>query len=103
MQSNVRHLVINGEYLYLSANSPGMVQKCSWRSFVKSRVQNEGKEVDFSSFESVFVGSGARIPADSYPVGMDISSDDKELIVTSQGKESGGGNSVMVFKISIQK
>jgi hypothetical protein len=34
---------------------------------------------------------------------MDISSDDKELIVTSQGKESGGGNSVMVFKISIQK
>ena len=45
----------------------------------------------------------SEIPADSYPVGMDISSDDKELIVTSQGKEGGGGNSVMVFKISIQK
>jgi DNA-binding beta-propeller fold protein YncE len=104
---------------------------------VKSRVQNEGKEVDFSSFESVSVGAGARtivttsdgkylfaavnngskiavvrtsdmkviseIPADSYPVGMDISSDDQELIVTSQGKENGGGNSVMVFKITIQK
>ena len=136
MQSNVRHLVINGEFLYLSANTPGMVQKCSWRAFVKSRVQNEGKEVAFNAFESVSVGSGARtivttsdgkylfaavnngskivvvrtndmkviseIPADSYPVGMDISSDDKELIVTAQGKENGGGNSVMVFKITVQ-
>lgn len=136
MQSNVRHLVINGEFLYLSANTPGMVQKCSWRAFVKSRIQNEGKEVAFNEFETVSVGSGARtivttsdgeylfaavnngskivvvrtkdmkvvteIPADSYPVGMDISSDDKELIVTSQGKENGGGNSVMVFKITVQ-
>ncbi len=136
MQSNVRHLVINGEFVYLSANTPGMVQKCSWRAFVKSRVQNEGKEVAFNEFESVSVGSGARtivttsdgkylfaavnngskivvvrtkdmkviseIPADSYPVGMDISSDDKELIVTAQGKDNGGGNSVMVFKITVQ-
>lgn len=136
MQSNVRHLVINGEFLYLSANTPGMVQKCSWRAFVKSRVQNEGKEVAFNEFETVSVGSGARtivttsdgrylfaavnngskivvvrtkdmkviseIPADSYPVGMDISSDDKELIVTAQGKENGGGNSVMVFKITFE-
>jgi DNA-binding beta-propeller fold protein YncE len=136
MQSNVRHLVINGEFLFLSANTPGMVQKCSWRAFVKSRVQNEGKEVAFNEFETVSVGSGARtivttsdgkylfaavnngskivvvrtkdmkvvteIPADSYPVGMDISSDDKELIVTAQGKENGGGNSVMVFKITFE-
>ena len=136
MQSNVRHLVINGEFLYLSANTPGMVQKCSWRAFVKSRIQNEGKEVAFNEFETVSVGSGARtivttsdgeylfaavnngskivvvrtkdmkvvteIPDDSYHVGMDISSDDKELIVTSQGKENGGGNSVMVFKITVQ-
>jgi hypothetical protein len=42
------------------------------------------------------------IPADSYPVGMDISSDDQELIVTAQGKENGGGNSVMVFKITFE-
>ena len=134
MKPNVRHLVINGENLFLSANSPGFVQKCNWRDFVKSRVENEEKEVQFTNFESVYVGSGARtivttsdvkylfaavnngskivavrtsdmkvvaeIPADSYPVGMDISSDDKELIVTAQGKSSGGGNSVMVFKIN---
>jgi DNA-binding beta-propeller fold protein YncE len=44
----------------------------------------------------------AEIPADSYPVGMDISSDDSELIVTAQGKSSGGGNSVMVFSLKFK-
>jgi DNA-binding beta-propeller fold protein YncE len=136
MESNVRHLVINGDNLFLSANSPGKVQKCDWRSFVKARIQNEEKEIQFREFESVFVGSGARtivstsdgkyvfaavnngskivavrtkdmnivaeIPADSYPVGMDISSDDSELIVTAQGKSSGGGNSVMVFSLKFK-
>jgi DNA-binding beta-propeller fold protein YncE len=136
MESNVRHLVINGENLFLSANSPGKVQKCDWRSFVKARIQNEEKEIQFKEFESIFVGSGARtivttsdgkyvfaavnngskivavrtkdmnivaeIPADSYPVGMDISSDDSELIVTAQGKSSGGGNSVMVFSLKFK-
>ncbi|MEY3085995.1 MAG: hypothetical protein RL037_2214 [Bacteroidota bacterium] len=136
MESNVRHLVINGENLYLSANSPGKIQKCNWRSFVKTRIQNKEKEVQFNEFESVFVGSGARtivttssgkyvfaavnngskivavrtsdmnivaeIPADSYPVGMDISSDDSELIVTAQGKRNGGGNSVMVFSLKFK-
>jgi DNA-binding beta-propeller fold protein YncE len=136
MESNVRHLVINGDNLFLSANSPGKVQKCDWRSFVKARIQNEEKEIQFKEFESIFVGSGARtivttsdgkyvfaavnngskivavrsndmkivaeIPADSYPVGMDISSDDSELIVTAQGKSNGGGNSVMVFSLTFK-
>lgn len=41
----------------------------------------------------------AQCPADSYPVGMDISSNGQTLIVTSQGKDGEGGNSVMVYKI----
>ena len=41
--------------------------------------------------------------ADSYPVGMDMSEDGKILIVTAQGKTSGGGNSVMVFKVNYGK
>ena len=99
-------------------------------------MSNEEKEVQFSDFESIYVGTGARtivttsdgkylfaavnngskvavgrtsdmvvltsIKADSYPVGMDISPDDKELIVTSQGKTGGGGNSVMIFSITIK-
>lgn len=136
MKANIRHLIINGDNLYLSANSPGFVQKCNWKDFIKSRVENEENDIHFKEFESVYVGTGARtivttsdgkylfaavnngskivavrttdmkvvaeIPADSYPVGMDISSNDQELIVTSQGKTAGGGNSVMIFKIDLK-
>ncbi len=42
----------------------------------------------------------ATIGADSYPVGMAISPDNSKLVVTSQGKTGGGGNSVMVYDIT---
>jgi WD40 repeat protein len=41
----------------------------------------------------------ARIPVDSYPVGLDISPDGSRLWVTSQGRGARGGNSVSVFQI----
>ncbi len=41
---------------------------------------------------------------DSYPVGMDICDEGKTLIVTSQGRAGrGGGNSVCIFEVSINK
>lgn len=42
----------------------------------------------------------ATVGADSYPVGMDISPDGTLLAVTSQGRSGGGGNSVMVYRVS---
>ena len=42
----------------------------------------------------------ADISVDSYPVGLDISSDGKWLITTSQGRNRLGGNCVDVFKLS---
>ncbi|MDG1350392.1 MAG: hypothetical protein P8P80_04780 [Crocinitomicaceae bacterium] len=134
MMSNVRHLVVKDDYLYISCNRPGYVQRCNWRELVKTRLDSQEKKVNYSAFENVYVGTGARtivltsdgkylyaaansvskivavrtsdmkvvakIPADSYPVGMAISSDDSELIVTSQGKSNRGGNSVMVFSLT---
>jgi DNA-binding beta-propeller fold protein YncE len=44
----------------------------------------------------------ATIDADSYPVGMALSPDQKHLVVTSQGKKSSGGNSVMIFEITLK-
>jgi hypothetical protein len=41
----------------------------------------------------------ATISADSFPVGMAISDDNKKLVVTSQGRSGKGGNSVMIFNI----
>jgi DNA-binding beta-propeller fold protein YncE len=42
----------------------------------------------------------AEVGADSFPVGMALSPDEKFLAVTAQGRDSGGGNSVMVYSIS---
>ena len=41
----------------------------------------------------------ATIPADSYPVGLDISKDGKFVYTTSQGRKSGGGNCVDIFRL----
>ena len=42
-----------------------------------------------------------RLDADSYPVGMAVSPDGKQLWVTAQGRKRRGGNSVMVFQIDV--
>ena len=39
------------------------------------------------------------LPADSYPVGLDISDDGKYLFTTSQGRGNGGGNAVDIFEV----
>ncbi len=42
----------------------------------------------------------AEVNADSFPVGMALSPDEKYLVVTSQGKRDKGGNSVMIFAVT---
>ena len=50
--------------------------------------------VDTESFKEV-----ARIKADSYPVGLDISDDGHFIYTTSQGREGKGGNCVDIYQI----
>jgi DNA-binding beta-propeller fold protein YncE len=45
----------------------------------------------------------ARIPVDSYPVGLDLSPDDSQVWVTSQGYSARGGNSVGIFQARYKK
>lgn len=133
MKTNVRHLAIAGDYLYLSANGPGYVQRMDWRQLVKERIQQQPNTIFLTQWETTYVGPGARtialsadgsylfaavnvaskivavrtadmqvvaeIRADSYPVGMDLSQDNRLLVVTAQGKGGNGGNSVMVYKV----
>jgi DNA-binding beta-propeller fold protein YncE len=40
----------------------------------------------------------ARIPVDSFPVGLELSPDGSEVWVTSQGRSAKGGNSVGIFQ-----
>lgn len=39
------------------------------------------------------------IPADSYPVGLDVSKDGRYVFTTSQGHTNGGGNCVDIFEV----
>ncbi len=131
MKTNVRHLLIHEDNLYLSANKPGFVQKAPIDTLVK---MIEAGQKTYDSWEGVYVGLGARTiditpdgqylfaavnneskivvvrasdmkvvastPADSYPVGLAVSADGKKIIVTSQGRPGGGGNSVMIFSVA---
>lgn len=59
---------------------------------------NNGSEIIILKTEDLKVLG--RVPADSFPVGLGISPNGKYIWVTSQGKNSVGGNSVSVFLIS---
>lgn len=50
--------------------------------------------VDTKTFHEI-----VRIPADSFPVGLDISKDGKYVYTTSQGRETKGGNCVDIYRI----
>lgn len=132
MKDNLRHIIIHGDYVYLSINKHGYVQKAPWRELI-DHYTAYGFDVPYTDWQNCYVGTGARTivisgdgkymfaavnneskvsvvrtadmkvvaecPADSYPVGMDLSEDGRWLIVTSQGKSGGGGNSVMVYEV----
>ena len=135
MKPNVRHLVIQDGWLYLSINASGYVQRIRLDDFLATvRTLKGHGSVKQDGWQSCKVPAGARtlvlspdgrfafvacnfasclavvdtqtmkligtIPADSYPVGLDISSDGRTLILTSQGRNNQGGNAVDIFEVN---
>lgn len=64
--------------------------------YIFAAVNNQSKIVVVRNSDLQII---TEIPADSYPVGLAVSPDGKNVIVTAQGKADGGGNSVMVYEI----
>lgn len=61
MMSNVRHLVIKGDYLYLSINGGGYVQRIPLKTFMEAVGKMQNERVTLSSgWENCKVGTGAR-------------------------------------------
>ena len=62
MMSNLRHLLLSGDYLYLSINSKGYVQRLPMRRIFDaiSELQPDKKTVTVSGWESCKVPAGAR-------------------------------------------
>ena len=133
MKTNLRHLVIRNDYIYLSINKEGCIQRIPMETFYEAINQMENGKVTLSDWENCKVAAGARtiditpdgryvvaacnfssrlvvvdtesfkeiarIKADSYPVGLDISKDGKYVYTTSQGREGGGGNCVDIYQM----
>lgn len=133
MKPNLRHLVIRNDYLYLSINKSGYVQRAPLGAFMDTVASMTKKKAKFTDWENCKVGAGARtieitpdgryivaacnfgscltvvdaltmktvvfMPADSYPVGLDISKDGKYVYTTSQGRAKEGGNCIDIFKM----
>jgi len=135
--NNVRHLVINGDYLFLSSNKDGYVEKTKWKDMLNFFLTGQGqKAVPYTNWQTAFSGLGARtitvttdgaylfananleskisivrtkdmavigsIDADPYPVGMVMDQSNNYLIVTAQGRQDKGGNSVMIYQVMRQ-
>ena len=136
-RNNVRHLLISGDYLYLSSNKDGFVEKARWKDVLNFFLAGKGKKnLQYKNWHSTFTGLGARtisvtsdgkylfananleskisivrtgdmatigwINADPYPVGMVLDQSNKYLVVTAQGRNDKGGNSVMIYKVARQ-
>ena len=133
MLANTRHILLKNDYLYLSANKSGHVQRIKLDKFIESFKDFKNKITHVNGWETAKVGSGARtisaspdgryifaacnnesmlyvvdtetmkaickIAVDSFPVGLDVSSDGQYVFVTSQGHKHGGGNAVNIYKV----
>ncbi|MBQ9231837.1 MAG: YncE family protein [Prevotella sp.] len=60
MLPNVRHLVISGDYLYLSINGRGVIQRIRWRDLLEKALHMEGHSAVIKGWELCNVGRGAR-------------------------------------------
>lgn len=133
MMTNLRHLVIRNDMLYLSINKEGYIQRVPLNTFYEAIGQMENGKVTLKDWENCKVAAGARtiditpdgryvvaacnfssrlvvvdtesykeiarIKADSYPVGLDISKDGRYVYTTSQGRDGAGGNCVDIYQM----
>lgn len=60
MMPNVRHLLVKGEYLYLSINGAGYVQRTSLPELVRTIEGMQGRTAQHTTWENCRVGRGAR-------------------------------------------
>lgn len=59
MKDNLRHLVIHADYLYLSINKYGYVQRAEWQKLLAHFLEF-GRSKPYPEWQSVYVGTGAR-------------------------------------------
>jgi len=71
MRTNVRHLIVTKNYLYLSSNKSGYVQKAPINDFINFAVTNTDKNKTYDDWQECFAGAGART--------IEVSDDEKYI------------------------
>lgn len=73
MKTNVRHLVVTDNYLYLSSNRTGYIQKTPIKDFIQFAINPKNKEVKYTKWSDCYAGIGART--------IEVSGDEKYIFV----------------------
>lgn len=60
MHGNVRHIVLVNNYLYISCNASGVIQRVPLADVIQKAENLKGNTLNLSNWESVHVGTGAR-------------------------------------------
>ena len=56
MKSNLRHIVINNDEIYISSNKTGFVQKANLKALLDNKLSKPGKNTQFTDWESCYAG-----------------------------------------------
>lgn len=80
MRTNVRHLIVTDNFLYLSSNRTGYVQKTSISDFLNFALNKENKGKTYNSWKECYAGAGART--------IEVSSDEKYVFAACNNSSS---------------
>ncbi|HES59624.1 MAG: beta-propeller fold lactonase family protein [Calditrichaceae bacterium] len=88
MKSNLRHIVINNDDIYISSNLTGFVQKAKLQDVIENKLKNPGKDTQFTDWQSCYTGGvGARticVSSDGRYIFVAVNNDSKIAVIDSQ-------------------
>lgn len=88
MKTNLRHIVINHDEIYISSNKTGFVQKANLNELLENKLADPGKNTQFIKWESCYAGGiGIRticVSSDGEYIFATINNDSKIAIIDSK-------------------
>lgn len=88
MKSNLRHIVINRDDIYISSNLTGFVQKAKLQDVIDNKLKNPGKDTQFTEWQSCYTGGvGVRtisVSSDGRYIFATVNNDSKIAVIDSQ-------------------
>lgn len=88
MKSNLRHIVINNNDIYISSNLTGFVQKAKLKDVIDNKLENPGEDTQFTNWKSCYAGGiGVRticVSSDGKYIFATVNNDSKIVVIDSR-------------------